>query len=294
MPIKSDVRVALSFRADGPFQTEKPMNDTKHQEYLLKSVIRSLYDPTAYSNLARRSAGQALIYLLVFSLLCAAITAVPLTREINASLLEAGRTFSAEFPDFIFTPQGFKVKGRVPVISAEDQNFVWVFDPSGKTDESILDGYQKGVYLSNEGVLYKKSAYETRHYSLDSLKEYAPITKNDVEQWISYHWVLTAFIVFLFLSFSVTAKVFSALIVSLLGLFAGAVTKRRTSFDLLFRLAMYALTLPIIIKTAASAAGIDIPWFFVFYYGIALFYLHRGVAAVPVPPPDGAGADRPV
>ena len=82
MPIKSDVRVALSFRADGPFQTEKPMNDTKHQEDLLKSVIRSLYDPTAYSNLARRSAGQALIYLLVFSALFTFLALVFMRRRL--------------------------------------------------------------------------------------------------------------------------------------------------------------------------------------------------------------------
>ncbi len=270
------------------------MNDTKREENLIKSVIRSLYNFGAYAALTRRSTGQALAYLLVFSLLCAVIAAVPLTREINATLIEAGRSFSSGFPDFTFTPNGFKVKGALPVISAEDQNFIWVFDPSGKTDKSILDGYQKGVYLSNEGVLYKKSVYETRQYSLDSIREYAPITKHDVERWISYHWVLTAFIVFFFLAFSVAAKIFSALIVSLLGLFACALTKRRAAFDLLFRLAMYALTLPIIIKTAAAAAKIDIPWFFVIYYGIALFYLYRGIATIPPLSSNSADTVRPV
>ncbi len=270
------------------------MNEVKQEAGLLKSVIRSLYYPGAYADLARRSTGRALVYLLALSLLCAAITAVPLSREINDSLLEAGNKFGSEFPDFVFTPEGFKVKGRLPMISAEDRDFVWVFDPSGKTDESILDDYQKGVYLSNEGVLYKKSEYETRHYSLDSLKEYAPITKKDVERWISYYWVLTAFIVFFFISFSVTAKIFSALVVSVLGIIAGALTKRRASFDILFRLALYALTLPIIIKTAASVAKIDIPWFFVIYYGVALFYLHRGAATVPVPSSEGQGMERPL
>lgn len=268
------------------------MSTEKHEVNLLASVARSLYDAGAYAVLSLRPTAHALVYLLVFSLLCASIAAIPVAREINASLEQAGRSFSTDFPDFIFTPEGFKVKGKLPVISADEERFLWVFDPSGRTNESVLDGYPKGVYLSNEGVLYKKNEFETRHYSLEALKQYAPIAKADVERLISYHWVLTAVIVLFFLAFSVLAKFFSALIVALLGLAGCALGRRRASFDVLFRLAMYALTLPIIVKTAASVAKIDIPWFFIIYYGIAVFYLVRGIGRIEPLPPDGAAADR--
>ncbi len=268
------------------------MSAEKNDGNLLASVARSLYDAGAYAALALRPTAHALAYLLVFSLLCASIAAAPVAREINASLEQAGRSFSTDFPDFIFTPEGFKVKGKLPVISADEERFLWVFDPSGRTNASILDGYPKGVYLSNEGVLYKKNEFETRHYSLEALKQYAPITKADVERLISYHWVLTSVIVLFFLAFSVLAKFFSAFIVALLGLAGLAVGRRRVPFDVLFRLAMYALTLPIIVKTSASVAKIDIPWFFLIYYGIAVFYLVRGIGRIEPLPVGGTSVEK--
>ncbi len=268
------------------------MSAEKNDGNLLASIARSLYDAGAYAALALRPTAHALAYLLVFSLLCASIAAVPVAREINASLEQAGRSFSTDFPDFIFTPEGFKVKGKLPVISADEERFLWVFDPSGRTNASILDGYPKGVYLSNEGVLYKKNEFETRHYSIEALKQYAPITKADVERLISYHWVLTSVIVLFFLAFSVLAKFFSAFIVALLGLAGLAVGRRRVPFDVLFRLAMYALTLPIIVKTAASVAKIDIPWFFLIYYGIAVFYLVRGIGRIEPLPVGGTSVEK--
>jgi len=268
------------------------MSAEKNDGNLLASVARSLYDAGAYAALALRPTAHALAYLLVFSLLCASIAAVPVPREITASLEQAGRSFSTDFPDFTFTNNGFKVKGKLPIISADEERFLWVFDPSGRTNASILDGYPKGVYLSNEGVLYKKNEFETRHYSLEALKQYAPITKADVERLISYHWVLTAVIVLFFLAFSVLAKFFSAFIVALLGLAGRALGLRRVPFDVLFRLAMYALTLPIIVKTSASVAKIDIPWFFLIYYGIAVFYLVRGIGRIEPLPVGGTSVEK--
>ncbi|HNU92900.1 MAG TPA: DUF1189 domain-containing protein [Spirochaetota bacterium] len=263
------------------------MKERKYRDNLILSVARSLYDATAYAALAMRPTAHAVIYLLVFSLVCASIAAIPVARKIDVSLERAGRYFRTDFPDFVFTPEGFNAKGRLPVISIDEERFIWVFDPSGKTDHSILNDYPRGIYLSNEGVLYKKNEIETRHYSLDALKQYAPIAKRDVERLISYHWVLTAAITAFILVFSVLAKYLSALFVALIGLAGFALAQRQVPFNILFRLSMYSLTLPIIIKTASSATEMDIPWFFIIYYGIAVFYLIRGVGVIRTLPPEG-------
>jgi hypothetical protein len=250
------------------------------QQGFISHALRSIYNFGSYVYLKSRGTGKAMLYLLVLSLVCGLISSVPVYRESDAALKEMTLQFAREFPDFTFTKKGFKVQGKLPVIYAEEGKSALVFDPSDRTGARILDKYEKGVYITDNAVIYKKSSIETREYSMEGLKEFAPFTKKDVEKVLSYYWVITAAIVFFYMLFYVAAKYFSAFLVALLGLIVKSIVKYEQSFDELFRLAIYALTVPIIIKTVAAAASFEIPWFFLIYYGIAVFYLYMGISAL--------------
>lgn len=51
----------------------------------------------------------------------------------------------------------------------------------------------------------------------------------------------------------------------------------KIGFRNLFKLSIYALTLPILIKFVLTLGNITIPYFWVLYYGIALVYLWKAL-----------------
>jgi len=155
-----------------------------------------------------------------------------------------------------------------------------VIDTTGQTDPSILDDIPSGMLVTKTKV-YLKSNYETSYYDLkviNDISNSSNITKNDITSWIMSFKTPVFIIAAVFLSiFELTAKLISALVISLVLLIASAVMKKNINYGTLFSLSLYALILPVVLDWLRSIAGLPVPFFFFIYWTAAVLYGIMGV-----------------
>ncbi len=240
---------------------------------LFNSLYRSLYDFKAYAGFKKGTMGRAFLYLFVVSMIFGIIGSVKIYMGMDQAFKDMHQTFTKDFPNFTFTKDGLEVEGKMPIISAEGNKFVTVVDTEGKVSPSVLDLYEEGIYVGKTKLIFKKNQVETREYDLSSFKELAPLTKRDVEKFFAYSWVISLFVIIFFLAFYFVAKIVNAAVVGLIGLIYSAITRSGESYGNLFKLSVYALTLPIILETLQMVTGFNIPFFFWVYFAIAAGYL---------------------
>ncbi len=232
---------------------------------LLASIFRSIYDFKAYRSFKEKTTGKAFLYLLLLTVIFGGISSINLLYTMDKTFKDMNDTFDRDFPEFTLTENGLEVKGKMPIISKNKDSF-YAIDTTGKIDKSVLNNHEKGIFISKTGIYYKKSIFETREYNFESLTQFAPITKSTIKGILSYSWIVMIIAVPLYLIYFYSGKIFSAFIIALLGLVFRGIVQSKEDLGTLFKLGLYAITLPVIIKVFIDVIPVEIPNFFLIYY----------------------------
>ena len=239
-------------------------------------VANSITKPDAYGCFLKETVGKAIIYLVLLTLIFESINLVRPVIEYNNGINQIIRTFNMNAPNFTIKNGQISVDGDMPIIS-KDNGYIFIVDTTGKTDETALDNYYSGILVLKDRIIQKESSFQKRVYSLKDLGSLV-ITKSDVQGYIPLLKIVNIFIVlFGYIGFF-AGKLISALVLAVLALIVNAILKTNREFKDLYKLSIYALTLPVIIKVFLSVVNYNIPYFFVIYYGIALFYIWKALS----------------
>lgn len=242
----------------------------------LSQFRNSIVSFESYRHFLRQKVGRAVLYLLLLSLILSAVTGIKVLYDFNYGIDVMIRNFRTEVPNFVLKNGELTVDAPMPYYVEKDEDFLFVIDTSGKLDESVLNDYPEGIFLSRYEAVLKQNAFEIRKIDFSSLAG-ATITKDEVINWLPLlKWLSIFIIVFGFLFYFI-GKLLSALLISLLGLIMSSAAKFRMEFGDLYKLSIYTLTLPMVIKALVGLAGINIPFFWLIYYGIAVFYLWKAI-----------------
>ncbi len=244
---------------------------------IFAELLDSVRGFQAYGRFAEQKAGRVMLYLLVLTLLCGSIAVIRPARGLERGIKEAAASFQKRAPGFMFKNGTLLFEGKKPITITEGEHSIIVMDSTGKTDVSVLDRYEKGVYLARNRIYYKKSAAETRMYNLNNLNQFS-FDKSDVLSLFGRYRVVTVVFVFLYMLWFYIGKLFSAFILAVIGLIFCGIKGGRVDFPGLYAMGVHALTLPVILDTAVSAAGIAIPYSILIYYLVAAVYLWKGVS----------------
>lgn len=257
-----------------------------------EQFIGSIFKFETYRVFFRRSTGRAFLYLFLASIILAGLGSIRFLVEFNAEINEVVNTLKANLPYFELRNGELTVDAGMPYIVSESADHIFVIDTTGQLDQSILDDYDVGMLLTKHDLYQKQSVFETRHYSLNAFAGLT-ITRDDMIRWLPIlRWLIVIIIMFGFV-FYFCGKLLSALIISLGGLIIENAVNRKIGFGSLFKLSLYALTLPMIIQVVLTLARVTVPMFFLLYYSIALFYLYKAVITVTNHPErDAAGPYR--
>ena len=84
--------------------------------------------------------------------------------------------------------------------------------------------------------------------------------------------------VFVFMGiFFILGKFISALIISLLGRAINSAKRTNLSYKGIFKISVYAMTLPLLICTALDFVPLRIPFIWVLFYAIAFIYVYGAI-----------------
>jgi len=218
--------------------------------------------------------GKSLRYLLIVMLTIGCIIMIKAEIEIYSFTKEAVQKLETEFPDFELKDGRFICSGVMPFIY-NSKEAVFIIDTSGKISKEVLNGYESGLYISETNIDYKKSSVETRSYNLRDAKNFN-FTKSKLIKVINQFTIPGLVFIFLVSVFFIfVVKLVGVLLLSIIALIINKVLKSGIDYPNIFKISIYAIILPSILKFGLGLANIEIPYFFVLYYGIASFYLWR-------------------
>lgn len=236
-------------------------------------IYRSVTDFSFYRLVLKEPSGKAFLYLLLLSLLFGAIALIEPIVATNKGINIANEFVRNEVPYFVLADGELEVDGDMPIIY-EDGSEGIIIDTTGKTDESILDEYERGVYISKYKLINKQDRIQKRVIEFSQMKD-LNITKDDVMSLLPHaRWIIAVILVFGIIGMFL-GKLISTLLISIIGLIINAMTKAKLEYGNIYKLGIYSITLPTIIKTVINLADITIPYFFMIYYGIVVFYLWK-------------------
>jgi len=232
-----------------------------------------------YKKVIKESIGKAVIYLLLLSVLLSLFSIIqPMVGFLNGVDV-LSKTFARDIPDFEFINGELSVTGEMPMVIGEESGQVLIIDTSGQLDATALDDYTSGVFLSKTYAINKTDAVKTERYDFKEL-EALKFTKQQIAGFLPYLKYFTLLIILVILAGTIIGKLISSLIVSVIGLIVNASTKSTLLYGEIYRIGVYAMTLPSIIKVIMRFSPVKIPFFFVIYYFIITIYLVKAFSLI--------------
>lgn len=231
----------------------------------------------SYKELVKQTFGKALGYLLIVGVLFGAVHAVKFFINGQYYARIAVKEFVRNAPDFTFNNGELSVDAKMPIVTKSDNSII-IVDTSDQPDESLLNGYEKGVMFERDRMINKRNRYTRQELLFSELKDWS-FTKRDVLYLIPWiDAVLAIIAVFVIMGF-IIAKICSAFFLSLVGLMMNAAYKTRLPYSNLLALCIYALTFPMILLTVKLFVPDGIPFFALFYFALAIVYVWIGIRA---------------
>ena len=236
--------------------------------------LGSMAKPEYYVNLLRGTMGNAISYVVLLTFIASLSFGMKLAVAWNETINTLGMEIQTKSPDFIFQNGELTVKAPMPYVISDTKELLIIVDTSGKSNGQLLEGHEKGLLISKDKVIDKTSLVETRTYDLSKIKDIT-FTKADVmENLPMVKWFNILIVIGLFL-FSIVANLVSDLIVAFFGWLASKMISYQIIFNDLYKISLYAITLPLFLDLAKDLLGIKLLFFdFVFYF-IAITYVVR-------------------
>lgn len=241
-----------------------------------RSVVSSITNFPAYGGFARESTGRALKYFFLIFTLVFIGYAIKLTPVITGFVDKLGQEVESNVPDFRIINGELEFKEKMPFIIKGDNNFILIIDTTGELNPAALDKYNNGVFVEKTKAVIKDeqqgtntinfTAFKGMEISRDALLKILPLMKK----------FIPIIIVGLYI-FGLLSKMITLLVLAVIGL------AMRSGADIRFghtwNIACHALTLPLLLDLVKSVAVPMLPGFFLVYFGIAIFYMYKGVQA---------------
>lgn len=233
---------------------------------------KSITDFEFYRKLREESVGKAFLYLAKIVIIFGVISLINPVLNFDRGVDEVRDYFRENIPYFVFEDGALNMKENQPFFwEDQEAKIVIVMDTSGQVGPEILNNYHEGFYINKNNAVFKRNGIEKREFNFSQLAG-VKFTKDDVSQWIPYLKWFNGFVVIFGLIGFLISKLWSALLITLFGLL---ICSGKNRFPELFKISIYALTLPIAIKVVKEVLVMKLPWFGLIYYGIAGFYMWK-------------------
>lgn len=252
--------------------------DEENKMNLFTRFISSTAKFENYRIFAKESAGRAVLYLLMFTLIFGTIKLSKFIYNFNMAISEGINIISEDMPDFELKDGELFVEGEMPIVIQED-NDIFIIDTSGNSDESVLNSYSTGVLITKDMIIQKDNSIQTKTVRFAEFKDFSMNKEKLIKLMPMIRWG-NIFIIIFGLLFYFVGKLIHALILSIAAVIINNSKKLNIPYGGLYGISIYALTLPSLIGVAASLAGITIPKFILISSIIAVFYIWKALNTI--------------
>jgi hypothetical protein len=250
------------------------MNEPK-----LNFFTRIYYSMAGFDNyryFLRQGTGKAVVYLLLLAMSIGIISYIPVLGTFNTAIDGVISSFDSAVPDFTLSDGELHVKGNMPVKLGESEYPV-IIDTSDSPDESILEDYDSAILITKDKMIQK--TYVNRQVTNLSVFKGFTLTKADIKEALPMMKPLGIFFFMFGIILFICAKFINALIVSLIGMIINSVRKTKLSYQSIFKISAFSLTLPLLICTLLGML-LHAPYMWLLYYVIAAVYVYGAINSI--------------
>ena len=226
-----------------------------------------------YRTIFEQPIRKTLIYFLFLTVHTAALLTLILGWHYGPQLLNMFRWAQGNLPSFEVKHGRLSVAAEQPLVRKYrgKEIVTFVFDTTGTySDPNELE---EPVILFTEDKLHFRLAGETKTYSWEDFGDFQ-VGSREFETLISFKWVYLPIGYLLALAYTLVAKGLSASFLALLALSASLRYGIHLPFQQRLTIALYSLTPAVVIDLAVKLTGVEISYFFLFYFSIAAIYTY--------------------
>ncbi len=263
-----------------------------------QSMVRSTWDFSLYGEVAKQRAGRTVGYFALLVVVMSVVLTLATVFHLRSFVRKELAPELGKWP--VITIKNGVASANVPqpwVQHFDDgrgMKTIVAIDTTGRLTDFRVD--EQGFILTRT-ELKVKSVNNPQQQSLqlaDLFDHDTTIDAKWIEGWANKAvWIAGACLLVMRPVYHAGAKLFTALLLALVGLIVSASGRRRPlSFGQIYSIALYALTPAIVVDTVLDVVNLDVPHFWVAYVIMAAVYTSVAVFKVPeeavVPPSQQA------
>ncbi|WP_026884508.1 DUF1189 domain-containing protein [Clostridium akagii] len=237
---------------------------------LFYKIFNSITNLKSYTNFLKETLGKAILYLFLISLIFGILGSMRGVINSNLEITDFKNVYNQKLRNFQIKDGEFKIDKKMPIIISNRSNDYYLIDTSGKTVQSALNKYDRGILILKDKLIEKIDKYNiqviyfnsfgSNIINQDTINEYLPLLRM-IPPFITLGIIIGYFI----------GGLLIALIVSI---FVQIFYRRiNIDFESLYKISIYSLTAPLFLDTVLSVFKIDIPYWTFLYAIITLIYV---------------------
>ncbi len=246
---------------------------------LFEQFTNSLWNFRSYRSLSQTKGGKSFLYIFLLFLLIYLMGSFYAGLQVDTFINYLQSSMEDNVPDFKLANGRFTFEGEMPY-RIEDNDFLIIIDTTGQTTVDDFKGRTNGLLITEKDITnITLGSSETTSFSMMGPIE---INKDQIVKFLpSIKGIFIAIMAIAFL-FAFAGKLFGILMLSLIAMIASSMFRQQLSFLNHWNAAIYASTLPMIIKLGNTLLGGPLDGLmFLVYWGLAITWVFLGIYNMP-------------
>lgn len=237
---------------------------------LFYKIFNSITNLKSYTNFLKETLGKAILYLFLISLIFGILGSMRGVINSNLEITDFKNVYNQKLRDFQIKDGEFKIDKKMPIIISNRSNDYYLIDTSGKTPQSELNKYDRGILILKDKLIEKIDKYNIQVIYFNSFGSNI-INQDTINEYLPLLRMIPPFVI---LGIIIGYFIGGLLIALIVSIFVQIFYRRiNIDFESLYKISIYSLTAPLFLDTVLSVFKIDIPYWTFLYAIITLVYV---------------------
>ena len=281
------------------------MMKEKKKDTFFQKFIDSIKNIEKYPELAIKSFGEVLLYILKLMLIFTTFVSFAYMYKVSKELKQIYSFVYDEVPDFKLQDGKLLVIDSTPFIReniTENLNIV-IIDTNNNLEDETLKKYKNDLLNKENGIIVLNNRFLIKTMTTNGILEYnnsqilenaniGDLSKNDIMNYFSGKKVILIFVaiylsifIYMFIFYNVSI-IFDVILLTLLGYISTLFMRIRIRFNALCKIAIHSLTLPIVLNLIVILIELFTPfkikYFEIMYLVIAFIYIVAVISIIRI------------
>lgn len=252
------------------------MENQKNANIFVK-FIKSFTDFSIYNQIRREKTSKAIGYLLLLSLVFGIVYAGVLVNNTNTSIDQTIQFLeSNESPDIYIENGRLNMDIDEPFIHTEGKDLIFILDMTDTYDYGELAGYDTGYLITPERIIISQEGSPPIPFEFNTIED-MHIDKFKVIDFLqTMKGILFGSIFVVIIIGTILLKFLESLFASIIGLIINSIMNTPFTFNELYKVGIYAFTLPSLIILLINSFSIPLSFGLkiLLYYGLIAVIFH--------------------